>query len=124
MSYCRWSTDDFQCDLYIYQDTSGGYTTHVAGNRIVLPEDLPPQVDLTPETADAWFERHRKVMDMLDNIEREPIDLLYAGESFNDPDIETLIGRLLHLKALGYRFPDSVIEELREEWQEETNAAH
>ena len=40
MSYCRWSSDNWKCDLYCYEDVSGGITTHVAGNRIVgdIPE--------------------------------------------------------------------------------------
>jgi len=35
MSYCRWSSDNWQCDLYCYDDISGGITTHVAGYRCV-----------------------------------------------------------------------------------------
>lgn len=35
MSYCRWSCDDFECDLYCYSDVSGGWTIHVAANRHV-----------------------------------------------------------------------------------------
>jgi hypothetical protein len=30
LSYCRWSSDNFRCELYCYQDTCGGWTTHVA----------------------------------------------------------------------------------------------
>lgn len=33
MSYCRWSSDHFECDVYVYEDVSGGWTTHVAGRR-------------------------------------------------------------------------------------------
>src|SRR5687767_6611694 len=44
MSYCRWSTDDFQCDLYCYEDVSGGFTTHVAGRRKIWDAPLPTQV--------------------------------------------------------------------------------
>lgn len=29
MSYCRWSSDNFKCDVYVYADVSGGWTTHV-----------------------------------------------------------------------------------------------
>lgn len=34
MSYCRWSSDNWKCDLYCYEDANG-YITHVADNRIV-----------------------------------------------------------------------------------------
>ncbi len=36
MSYCRWSSDNTNCDLYCYEDCSGGFTTHVAGFRLRL----------------------------------------------------------------------------------------
>jgi hypothetical protein len=32
MSYCRWSSDNFDCDLYCYE-SSEGFVTHVAGAR-------------------------------------------------------------------------------------------
>ncbi len=51
MSYCRWSTDEFRCDLYIYANVNGYWTIHVAGRTrdgedITLPHagatfDLP-----------------------------------------------------------------------------------
>ena len=40
MSYCRFSSDGFQCDVYCY-GSMGGYTIHVAGRRQVFPEPLP-----------------------------------------------------------------------------------
>jgi hypothetical protein len=40
MSYCRWSSNDFQCDVYVYEDVAGGWTTHVACNRVVYSEPL------------------------------------------------------------------------------------
>ena len=43
MSYCRWSSDNFQCDVYCYADVSGGYTTHV--------KDGKTYNDATPEQA-------------------------------------------------------------------------
>ena len=35
MSYCRFSSEDFSCDVYVYDDAMGGTTVHVAGNRYV-----------------------------------------------------------------------------------------
>lgn len=37
MSYCRWSSMNWMCDVYVYEDVSGGWTTHVAGRRRVIP---------------------------------------------------------------------------------------
>lgn len=37
MSYCRFSSMNWRCDVYVYQDTYGGFVTHVAGCRRVIP---------------------------------------------------------------------------------------
>lgn len=44
MSYCRWSSNDFQCDLYCYEDINGGWTTHIAGSKLIPREPLPPEI--------------------------------------------------------------------------------
>lgn len=42
MSYCRWSSDFGECDVYVYADVSGGWTTHVAGRRLKhrVPDEI------------------------------------------------------------------------------------
>ena len=111
MSICRWSSDNWQCDLYCYGDVSGGITTHVAGNRIVgeVPE-VPYILDVTPEE---YFKAHKKQMDWLDKAKRKKIGLPHDSESFNDPDWESFLERLLHLREVGYNFPDYAIEGAR-----------
>lgn len=37
MSYCRWSSMNWMCDVYVYEDVGGGWTTHVAGQRRAIP---------------------------------------------------------------------------------------
>lgn len=115
MSYCRWSTDDFQCDLYCYEDVAGGFTTHVAGRRVVYQGELPPPIPLTPETVKEWAERHTMVMEMHQAGTMVDINLPFAGESFNDDTQEDFLIRLLELKDIGYRFPESVIDAVKEE---------
>lgn len=114
MSYCRWSTDDFQCDLYVYGDVCGGYTTHVAGNRPVYDEPLPPVVDFH-ERPDEWMDRRGEVMRMVDAAKREPIGLPHDGWTFNDSTLQGLLERLLALREVGYRFPDYVLDDVRAE---------
>jgi len=114
MSYCRWSTDDFQCDLYCYESVDDNFTTHVAGRKRIFREPLPPLVD-SEKDLKGWCERQVKVMQMCDNCDFVDIELPHVGESFYDPDLQSFLDRLLMLKGLGYRFPDSIIEEVREE---------
>lgn len=116
MSYCRFSTDDFLCDLYCYESELG-FETHVASLRSIYTEPLPPPVSF--DDADAYCERWRIVMDMLDRAERKPIGLPYDGQSFYDDNLEDFLARLRELKAVGYQFPDYVIESVEQEIAEE-----
>ena len=99
MSYCRWSSDDFKCDLYCYKDVSGGYKTHVADRRIV--GDIPH----AQEKQDAFLE----------TAKMRRIKLPYHGQSFNDPDLKSFLKRLLDLRQIGYNFPDDVLNRVKEE---------
>jgi hypothetical protein len=114
VSFCRWSTDDFQCDLYCYESCYGGFQTEVAGNRVIYSEPLPPEVPFDWPGLE-WRSRHEKVMQMVKSAKCEPLGLPHDGESFNDETLEDFLARLLMLREAGYRFPDYVLERVREE---------
>ncbi len=117
MSYCRWSSDDFGCDLYCY-GSDRGEETHVASRRIVgeIPKVGPfPRGDAPKEEWEAFAARHKAQSEWLKTCEREPIGLAYDGESFLDHSPAEFLETLLMLRAAGYRFPDYVIEDAREE---------
>ena len=125
MSYCRWSSDNWRCELYCYEDISGGYTTHVAGRKRIGLETLPPNplVELIEnaegEIKDGWNDRYRTHHDALMALPLEDITLPHAGETFNDPDLASFKERLLWLRSLGYSFPDYVLATIDEEMKEE-----
>lgn len=112
MSYCRWSSDDFRCDLYCYEDVSGGWTTHVAASRTV--DDPPVAGEITGSMSDAematWLAAHKAQMAWLETAARRPVGGAHDGASFSDPTIEAFRARLTDLRVSGYRFPDYVIE--------------
>lgn len=114
MSYCRWSTDDYQCDLYVYEAVDG-FVVHVAANRPVFDEPLPPPAPAPNVDFDAWYARHRKVLDMVEAARREPIGLSRDGDTYVLSGPGEAADRLAVLQAVGYRFPARIIEELREE---------
>lgn len=116
MSYCRFSSDDFQCDVYVYADCMGGYTTHVAGRRHVFKKPLPPEV--STDNIEDWIERHKKVNKMIDKAKLVDIGLPYDGEQFNDPTPEECADRLEELRTMGYIVPQYAIDALREEAME------
>ena len=119
MSYCRWSSDQFRCDLYVYEDVGGWWSTNVAGRRPWIPG--PPFTLLTNpprwlptslacriydwwETAMQWHHRN--------------INGPHDGESFADDSPGACADRLEELRAAGYHFPAYVIPDLRRDQAE------
>lgn len=122
MSYCRWSSDDFRCDLYCYEDVAGGWTTHVAGNRILgdIPhEDWKLLATGRTEDAKEFMRQHRAQSDFLKTAQRAPIGLPHDGQSFNDPTLEAFRARVVALREMGYRCPDYVLDAIDEEIADE-----
>jgi hypothetical protein len=122
MSYCRWSSDDFKCDLYCYED-SYGYTTHVAGRRVV--GDVP-HVDWTKLTTDSTQEfaaQYTAQSAWLATAKREPIGLPYDGESFHDPNLESFLATVTMLRDAGYHVPTYVFDAIWEEMVDEAKEA-
>lgn len=122
MSYCRWSSEDFQCDVYAYESVHGGFMVHVAGNRVLFTEPLPEEVPLDKDNIEAFMARHQKVMAMVDAAERVPIGLPHDGVDFCETSAADCADRLESLRALGYRVPQYAIDCLREEADREAAA--
>lgn len=117
MSYCRWSSAEWRSDVYCYSDVYGGYTTHVAANRVV--GEIPPVPDqLLHDDPNAWATAHERQMAFLRDCKREPIGLAHDGQSFNDSTLSGLRDRLLTLRAEGYFVPDSAFERIDRELAE------
>ena len=124
MSYCRWSTENFKCDLYCYADCNGGYTTHVAGSKIIseLPEE--PSLKLVVENkCDEYLRLHKVWQAAFDVAERAPIGLPHDGESFNDPDLQSFYERIEYLMGLGYYAPKWLLEDIAEEINQEATSS-
>lgn len=102
MSYCRFSTNNFECDLYCYQSDEG-YVTHVARIK-TRPGTARP---VPGETMDKYLGRLSE-----STVE---IGLPFDGVTFTDETLEDFEARLRMLRETGYRFPDSVFDMIREE---------
>lgn len=101
MSYCRFSSDQFRSDVYVYDHVGGWVQIHVAGNRLTSNEPRP--TDSWGEEMSAW----------LDRAKREPITLDHAGEEFQFNDHGEAADMLVTLRVLGYYVPQYAIEGLR-----------
>lgn len=129
MSYCRWSSDDHQCDVYVWADVAGGYRTEVAGRRRVWNDDvtLPPPVTLPVGQADskerhAWaaatVERMRAVSALIDDETRWTwLDLPTpeGGHSYWHDTADECADNLDRLRAAGFNVPQYAIDSLRSE---------
>ena len=113
MSYCRFSDDDYACDVYVYADVNGGITIHVASNRLIFTEPLPPKISFEQDP-EGYYSRMRAVSIQVFNAAFEPIDLGYDGPRSINLDSKEAAEFLEKLIALGYRVPKGVVEALRE----------
>lgn len=117
MSYCRWSSDNFRCDLYVYEHVDETWTIHVAGMR--HPEPIPevppfPQTN-DPEAIEKWKAAQRAQSEWLDAHEPEPIGLPYDGVTLKLPSPGECADECERLQALGYHVPAYAITALRAE---------
>jgi hypothetical protein len=113
VSFCRFSSDDFQCDVYVYEDVRGGFTTHVAERRYAFAEPLPPHVQLTEGNVSAWMSRDATMEEIMARTPLVEIGLEHDGETFNDDTAGECANRLESLRSLGYIVPQYAIDALR-----------
>lgn len=118
MSYCRWSSMNWKCDLYCYYSVGDFYQTHVSSRRIVgdVPE-APLQLIIDRKIGE-WIRRQEEASKYLDNCKRVNIGLEYDGCSFEDKTPEEFKQTLLMLREAGYIFPDYVLGEIEKEIDE------
>ena len=145
MSYCRVSSGNWRCDVYVFE-SGHGWTTHVARQRRLFPP-VPDLVGGTLALAlhgwsgcfweagnhqlvypyrwrgviyRAWcaflaFWHTTVHLGSLRVIPLRPIGLPHNGAIFDDPTPGDCADRLEHLRALGYRVPQGAIDTLRDE---------
>lgn len=116
MSYCRFSTDSFRCDVYVYKATEG-IVTHVAHSRVVLPADVrAPSIQLLFEgRIEQWRAENEDWGRVFDCAPHVPIEHTDAGRTFTDATPGEAAKTLDRLACEGVRVPDGVIADLRSE---------
>lgn len=120
MAYCRWSSDNWKSDVYVYEGVDNKWHCHVAGSRRLNLDTLPPDPLLSISGNDnaQFLDAYNNHRTILQSLPFEEIKLPHAGSlhSFRKPQYCALF--LEDLKELGYHIPDGVIEELMEEQTE------
>jgi len=130
MSYCRFSSLNWSCDVYAYADVAGGYTIHVARSRRVgdIPADpfesfMSVDFKNDPKASAEWLRLYKEHSAAVNASELVPIDLPHAGETFRETELEDFKARLIMLRDLGYRFPPEVLADIDAEIIERDNHA-
>lgn len=123
MSYCRWSSDQFQSDIYCYE-SDRGYEIHIAARRAVSDQPRPArQCEGVSFDDPRWVELSladwKAISAWLDAARREEIQLPHAGETFIEDTPGECADHLRHLRELGYYVPQHAIDALDEEAAEE-----
>ncbi len=125
MSFCRFSSDDWQSDVYVWADVAGGYRTEVAGRRHMWKVDLPPARELpvgdphSPERtawAHEWVSRSTRVNELMrDESNWEWLELPEpeGGTSYHHATGSECADNLERLRGLGFNVPQSTIDGLR-----------
>lgn len=113
MSYCRWSSDNFRCDLYCFESMDDSYITYVARNRVL--GEIPKVPELGSVSSEECARAHNAQMKFLCTAERKDIGGPYDGEMFEDKTLEAFRARLIRLREMGYIFPDYVLEDVKAE---------
>lgn len=115
MSYCRWSSDDFRCDVYAYE-SDAGYIVHVA-NRMYLG-DIPRVPFILDVSNEEWSKAYKEQHEFLEKAEQRKIGLEYDGQTFQYDSLAEMLGGLRGIKDKGYRIPKWVFDAILEEIQE------
>lgn len=110
MAYCRWSSMNYSCDLYVYEHVDGGWMIHVAGNRVV--GEIPPMLPLGEPDVDTWLKKHEEQMKFLQEAEREKIGGPSDQATYGCDTLEEVREHLTRLRSEGYVFPEDLMERI------------
>lgn len=138
MSYCRWSSDNWKSDVYVYE--GDGWVIHVAGRRrkrspipeiplhrlptfgakhdpasrsIAYPSPLHKLAHMA--MIRVWMLSHRLSMWHLSHIPFVPIGGQYDGETFVEDSAYDCWERLCALRMAGYHVPQFALDQLLSE---------
>ena len=140
MSYCRFSSDNMMCDVYVYADCGGGFTTHVASNRLIVHPIPKPPFSMVIVRGATWDKESRKMVYKrkidefiagltsrlyiilskphnwtLRIIPHKRIGLAHDEETFNHDTAQECAENLEYLGKLGYNVPQYAIDNLKAE---------
>lgn len=130
MAICRWSSDDYKCDLYIYHSVYGGIEVNIANSRYTHDPSVLPEWPTAPEfpgreidqTSPAWLdyvqkftERHKALKELMSDADLEPIGGPLDGRTFSFETPREVVQFLEEevIPCGKYTFPEGLIDDLK-----------
>lgn len=118
MSYCRFSSDGFQSDVYVYESDSG-FVISIAQFSLSNDWTYPSLFANAPTDEDEFLVHATAVLqkqkEWMRTATRTKIERLHAGDTFTIHDRKGAADRLLYLRGLGYHVPQCAIDGLLED---------
>lgn len=119
MSYCRWSSDNWQCDVYAYE-ADYGIVVDVAQRHRMFDPVYPYPLDSLYETlTNQGMEAAQTLMDRqqlaVDHSHWIPLNPRYAGKNYYNLTKYEAANLLKTMKENGIHIPNSAIETLNQE---------
>lgn len=114
MSYCRWSSDNWNCDVYVYESDEG-WVIHVANNHRIADTPCPALPDILTTSSEDWQKAYQEQCEWVETSICQPIGLPEDGKTFIEESPANCANRLIELKNTGYVVPQHVIDTLLDE---------
>ena len=123
MAYCRFSSNDHQCDFYAYE-SDNGFVLHLAANRSIWdPPNNAYNVEVVMNTPwEQWGDMAQEYHKSLMNAPREKIEHENAGETFTYNTLHELKDGISSFIEQGFIAPDWLIPLIDEEINEKANS--
>jgi hypothetical protein len=120
MSYCRFSSDNWRSDLYVWGGADG-IVVCVAGNRRMGPlmNDFWPTDWGNDAQVKMWAKSHQAQMAALESCSTVFIDHPESGAMDTYADARDALERLVYLRNEGFHVPQFALDRLAEEALEE-----
>jgi hypothetical protein len=118
MSYCRWSSDNFNCDLYCFEHCGGWWQTYVASSRQRVwfrmfhwitdkrIHSIRGKYAMRIPRFQTWHWPHW--------LTHKPIRHPLAGAAYEDPTEADMFERIWKLNQQGFKVPQHLLTEINE----------
>lgn len=109
MSYCRWSSMNWRCDVYTYADMGGTWTTHVAARRRVIQPipDIVGENAISPRLMDwakATWSKESKRFVYKNEFRKAVLHAWFSLLAFWHNQIHTRSLHLIPIRPIGLKY--------------------